>query len=188
MTELPRVIDEIGDGLILEFRGVYFGIDRITRRVYWACPWGEHLQAIEDMVRVMLGPETYNALETRYTGDWEAAAYEPRNAAELEIGDLITLESHLHTVTGLTRVAHRIEILTDSAEFAGPYPVDADRRIPVHPDTTAAPSPAEHLALSGLRPVDTPPTDLTARRAAPATLSTPGPFNGTHRPMTLKTC
>jgi hypothetical protein len=154
VSQLPRAIGEIGDGLILECQGVYFGIDRTTRRVYWACPWGGHLQAIPGMHRVMLGPETYNALETTYTGDWTAPDYEQRPAAELQIGDLITLESHLHTVTGIARLsAAKVEITTDSAEYRGPYPLDADSVVPVHPGATTAPSPGDHLRLSGNPPI-----------------------------------
>ncbi|MEU2514738.1 hypothetical protein [Streptomyces syringium] len=134
MARLPRVIDDRGDWTYLDFGGVFFAVDSATRIVRWSDPTGPSLWDLTGIRNKVLGPETYNHIELYYEGDWEPPAYTLRAAAEVERGDVITLNGVLRTVTAVARAERgKVDLFVDSADFAGPYPLNPQASVPVHP-------------------------------------------------------
>ncbi|MFH0246387.1 hypothetical protein ACGRHY_29100 [Streptomyces sp. HK10] len=133
MARLPRVLDDRGGWVHLDFDGVFFAVDTVTRRVCWSDPMGPSLLDLPGIRSEVGGPATYNHVDLYYDGDWAPRAYTLRSVAVLKGGDLVTWEGCLRTVMHTAPGAHgKVNVFVDHPSFTGPYPRNPQDLIPLH--------------------------------------------------------
>ncbi|MFD8078998.1 hypothetical protein ACFV3E_40865 [Streptomyces sp. NPDC059718] len=131
---LPRVIDQGENWVYLDFSGWSLAVEATTRMVRWHSPTSPPLSGLPCFTTEVGGPETYNHLTAYYQGEWQQPAYQPREAAQLKPGDVITLDGELHTVTVAEAGPRgKWHLFTDHPDYPGPYERDPHAMVPVHP-------------------------------------------------------